>query len=54
MGIVRLLPLAQSELRGAVPDYSDKAFAGEPPTFRTPIVNDSLVETVLTGGIPRR
>ena len=51
-GIVRLLPLAQAELRGAAPDFLDMAFAGEPPTFRTPIVGDSLVETVLTGGYP--
>ncbi len=52
MGIVRLLPLAQGELRGAAPDFLVKAFAGEPPTFRTPIVGDSLVETVLAGGYP--
>ena len=52
MGIVRLLPLAQAELRGAAPDFLDKAFAGKPPTFRTPIVGDSLVETVLAGGYP--
>ena len=52
MSIVRLLPLAQAELRGAAPDFLDMAFAGKPPTFRTPIVGDSLVETVLTGGYP--
>ena len=52
MGIVRLLPLAQAELRGTAPDFLDKAFAGEPPTFQTPIVGHSLVETVLAGGYP--
>ena len=52
MGIVRLLPLAQAETRGATPDFLDKAFAGETPTFRSPIVGDSLAETVLAGGYP--
>ena len=52
MAIVRLLPLAQAELRGALPDFLDRAFAGQPPTFRTPVVGNSLVETVLTGGYP--
>ena len=52
MAIIRLLPLAQAELRGAAPDFLDKAFAGLPPTFRTPVVGDSLVETVLAGGYP--
>ena len=52
MGIIRLLPLAQAELRGAAPDFLDKAFAGELPTFRTPVIGDSLVETVLAGGYP--
>ena len=52
MGIVHLLPLAQAELRGAAPDFLDNAFAGKLPTFRTPIVGDSLVETVLAGGYP--
>ncbi|MDE0053275.1 MAG: ATP-binding protein [Gammaproteobacteria bacterium] len=52
MGIVRLLPLAQAELRGAAPDFLDMAFAGKPPTFRIPIVGDGLVEIVLAGGYP--
>ena len=52
MGIVNLLPLAQAELRGTAPDFLEKAFAGEFPTFRTPIVGSSLVETVLAGGYP--
>ena len=50
--IVPLPLLAQAELRGAVPDFLYKAFAGEPPTFQDPIVGDSLAETVLAGGCP--
>lgn len=52
MGIVRLLPLAQAEIRDAAPDFLDKTFAGQLPTFRRPVVGDSLVETVLAGGYP--
>ena len=52
MSIVRLLPLAQAEMRGTAPDFLDKAFASEPPTFRTPVIGDRLVETVLAGGYP--
>ena len=52
MGIVRLLPLAQAELRNSSTSFLDKAFAGEPPVSRTPIVGDDLVETVLAGGYP--
>lgn len=53
MGIVRLLPLAQAELRGAdPPSFLDMAFAGEIPAFRAPPAGGSLVETVLAGGYP--
>ena len=53
MGILRLLPLAQAELRGTrPPSFIDKAFAGEIPAARTPHVGDDLVETVLAGGYP--
>ena len=53
MGIVRLLPLAQAELRGAgPPSFLDMAFAGEIPAFRAPAAGGSLVETVLAGGYP--
>lgn len=52
MGIVRLLPLAQAELRAAPASFLDRAFAGEPPSARMPIVGDELVETVLAGGYP--
>ena len=52
MAIVRLLPLAQSELRDARPSFLYTAFAGENPVSRTPIVGEDLVETVLAGGYP--
>ena len=52
MGIMRLLPLAQAELRGRRPSFLDKAFAGETPTSGTPIAGDDLVEAVLAGGYP--
>ena len=52
MGIVRLLPLAQAELRNSSASFLDKAFAGEPPASRAPVVGDDLVESVLAGGYP--
>ena len=52
MGIVRLLPLAQAELRNSSTSFLDKAFAGEPPASRVPVIGDDLVETVLAGGYP--
>ena len=52
MGIIRLLPLAQAELRHAPATFLDEAFAGKLPALRDPIVGESLVETVLAGGYP--
>ena len=54
MGIVRLLPLAQAELRGgtARPSFIDMVFAGEVRTPAVPVIGDELVETVLAGGYP--
>ena len=52
MGITRLLPLAQAELRGARPLFFDQAFVGETPTCGTAVVGDDLVEIVLAGGYP--
>lgn len=52
MGITRLLPLAQAELRSARPLFLDQAFAGETPTCGTAVVGDDLVEIVLAGGYP--
>ena len=54
MGIVRLLPLAQAELRGGTARLSfiDMAFAGEVRAPAVPMIGDELVETVLAGGYP--
>ena len=53
MGILRMLPLAQAELRGAQPpSFIDRAFAGEIPATRAPRRGGDLVETVLAGGYP--
>ena len=52
MGIIRLLPLAQAELRDARPSFLDRAFAGRIPASRTPIVGDDLMEAVVAGGYP--
>ena len=52
MAIVRLLPLAQAELRGTNPPFLDRAFAGNFPTSQTPAIGDDLVEAVLAGGYP--
>lgn len=52
MEIVRLLPLAQAELRGRRPTFLERAFAGEPPPPGSPLVGDDLMEAVLAGGYP--
>ena len=52
MGIIRLLPLAQAELRGLPSLFLDSVFAGKPPDVGTPAVGDDLAETVLAGGFP--
>ncbi len=52
MGVVRLLPLSQAELRATRPLFLSKAFAGEAPSSRIPVLDDDLVETVLAGGYP--
>ncbi|MYB12463.1 MAG: ATP-binding protein [Rhodospirillaceae bacterium] len=52
MAIIRLLPLAQAEMRDVRPSFLDTAFAGKAPASQTPIVGNDLVETVLAGGYP--
>lgn len=52
MEVVRLLPLAQSEIHTRTGEFLDKAFAGEGHTISDPIVGAQLVETVLGGGYP--
>ena len=52
MEIIRLLPLAQAELRGTRPSFLEQVFAGEAPTAATPVLGTELVELVLAGGYP--
>ena len=52
METVRLLPLAQSELRGHMPTFLDKIFKGELPPVDHPVVAEELMEMVLAGGFP--
>jgi len=52
MQVIRLLPLAQSEIRGVRSKFLDQVFQGSVPTLGVPIVGHDLVETVLAGGYP--
>lgn len=52
MGIIRLLPLAQAELRENQSSFLEQVFAGEAPESTAPIVGDDFVKAVLAGGYP--
>lgn len=52
MEIIRLLPLAQSELRGTRPSFLEQVFAGNAPAAAAPAVGSDLMEIVLAGGYP--
>lgn len=52
MEVIRLLPLAQGEIRGVPSKFLDQAFQGSVPTFGVLVVGHDLVETVLAGGYP--
>jgi hypothetical protein len=52
MEIVRLLPLAISEIGGRRPDFFGPAFCGESPSCGEPVVAEALIEAVLKGGYP--
>lgn len=52
MEVVRLLPLAQAEIRGSSPAFLEQVFQGEVPVVRTPVFGDGLVQAVLAGGYP--
>ena len=52
MGIIRLLPLAQAELRGTRSSFLERVFVGGIPKPVTTIIGDDLVEVVLAGGYP--
>jgi predicted AAA+ superfamily ATPase len=52
MEVVKLLPLARSEIQGAKSTFLDNAFNGAAPTVETTIIGDDLIEMVLAGGYP--
>ena len=52
MQVVRLLPLARSEIRGTSPNFLRDVFRGEVPAAGYPILGDDLVGAVLAGGYP--
>lgn len=52
MEVMRLLPLAQCELRGAASGFLDAAFAGEAPGAAEAVTGHGLVAAVLAGGYP--
>jgi predicted AAA+ superfamily ATPase len=52
MEIIRLLPLAQAEIKATAPAFLDQVFAGAVPPPGALVVGDELVETVLAGGYP--
>ena len=52
MQVVRLLPLAQAEVRETHSSFLKDVFACDVPKPRNIVVGDMLVETVLAGGYP--
>ncbi len=52
MEIIRLLPLAQAELRGTRPSFLERVFAADAPAATAPAVGSDLMEIVLAGGYP--
>ena len=52
MQVVRLLPLAQAEVRETHSSFLKDVFACDVPKPRNVVVGDMLVETVLAGGYP--
>lgn len=52
MEVVRLLPLAQGEIRGGPPGFLDQAFGGGVPAVGQVVVGDDLLAVVLAGGYP--
>ncbi len=52
MKVVRLLPLAQAELKGNPSAFLDMAFKGQVPKTGDVVVGADLIEEVLAGGYP--
>ena len=50
---IELLPFSQAEIAGgAVPEFLDRAFAGDFPNLATTGPTDDLIERVISGGFP--
>lgn len=52
MEVVRLLPLAQSELMGHKPTFLTQVFQGQIPSVKKTVIGDELVSAVAGGGYP--
>lgn len=52
MSVIRLLPLAQAEIRGHVPSFLEQVFNGNPPSAPSTSVGNDLLDIALTGGYP--
>lgn len=52
MEVIRLLPLAQSEIREVKPSFLDCIFNGEVPAVEKLVIAEDLIEMVLAGGYP--
>jgi hypothetical protein len=52
MEIVRMLPLARSEIVGRRPTFLDEVFSGRVPAPRDLLLGDDLMRAVLAGGYP--
>ena len=52
MKVVRLLPLAQAELKRRPPTFLETAFKGQVPNVSDIVVGTDLIERVLAGGYP--
>lgn len=52
MEVIRLLPLAQAEIRWERPKLLEALFEGEVPEVQTRVLGDALVDAVLSGGYP--
>ena len=52
MEVVRLLPLAQAELKGKPSAFLEMAFEGQVPKIGNVTVGNDLIERVLAGGYP--
>ncbi len=52
MAMVRMLPLAQAEMRGTHPSFLKRVFSGEMPASSKKAVGGALIDIVLAGGYP--